>query len=305
MSLDMCVLGSGSGGNSTVIRAPRGTFLLDAGFGPRTTAERMCGGGGGMSGGLGVDVPDIAAIVLTHLDHDHFNKNWLQTIVKRGIRLFCAAARVGDILESAEAEEVERRRVEKHWGVGPLCELVTGFEGAFSPVPGVLLEPLALAHDAEGSHGFIISAGGYRIGFATDLGHVPAELIERFCGVDVLALESNYDLEMERSSERPWFLKNRVMGGRGHLSNEEAFAAVRAILDKTHATCGEDRLPQYVVLLHRSRECNCPELLQKLFSEDSRIAQILTLTHQDERTGWLRPHRPRTYVAEQLVLSWG
>ena len=105
MSLEMCVLGSGSGGNSTVIRAPRGSFLLDAGFGPRTTAQRMCGGTGG---GLGVDLPDISAIVLTHLDHDHFNKNWLQTIIKRGIRVFCASSRVQDILESPEAEEAEQ-----------------------------------------------------------------------------------------------------------------------------------------------------------------------------------------------------
>jgi phosphoribosyl 1,2-cyclic phosphodiesterase len=303
MSLEMCVLGSGSGGNSTVIRAPRGTFLLDAGFGPRTTAQRMCGGGRGAN--LGVDVPDIAAIVLTHLDHDHFNKNWLQTIVKRGIPVFCASSRVRDILESAEAEAVERRRIDKHWGVGPLRDLVTGFDAPFSPVPGVSLHPLAFAHDAEGSHGFVISAGGYRIGFATDLGRVTEELVEQFCGVDVLALEANYDPEMERTSERPWFLKNRVMGGRGHLSNEEALTAVRAILDKTQATCGPDRLPRHVVLLHRSRECNCPRLVEKLFSQDPRIAQILTLTHQEERTLWLRPHRPRAGCAEQLMLAWG
>ncbi len=307
MSLEMCVLGSGSGGNSTVIRSPQGVFLLDAGFGPRTTAQRMGTAGGRETRGaeLGVDTSDISAIVLTHLDHDHFNKNWLQTIVKQRIRLFCAAGKVRELLHSAEAHDVERRRIEKHWEAPPLQTLVVGFTGEFSPVPGVSLHPLALAHDAAGSHGFVISAGSYRIGFATDLGHVPDSLLNDFCGVDVLALESNYDPEMERASERPWFLKNRVMGGRGHLSNEEALAAIIEILDRTQARCGADRLPRYVVLLHRSRECNCPILMEKLFRRDPRIAQTLLLTHQDERTGWLRPHRPRASVAEQLSLAWG
>ncbi len=88
MSLEMCVLGSGSGGNSTVVRSAWGSFLIDAGFGPRVTAERMCGERDGRRGGIGVDVSDVSAIVLTHLDHDHFNTNWLQTILKRGIRVY-------------------------------------------------------------------------------------------------------------------------------------------------------------------------------------------------------------------------
>jgi len=299
MSLEMCVLGSGSGGNSTVVRSPWGTFLIDAGFGPRTTAQRMCGGGG-----IGVDVPDISAIVLTHLDHDHFNKNWLQTIVKRGIRVFCARKRIREIIDSSEARDVETKRIAKRWSETPLADLVTGFDAEFEPVRGVRMDPIEFPHDEEGSHGFVMSCDNYRVGFATDLGHVPPELIERFCGVDVLALESNYDPEMEESSDRPWYLKQRVMGGRGHLSNEQALAAVQAILDRTQQTCGPDRLPRHIVLLHRSRECNCPKLVHEIFTQDARIAQVLTLTHQQERTGWLSVRRPRAQIARQLALAW-
>ena len=61
MSLELCVLGSGSSGNSTVVRSAWGTFLLDAGFGPRTTAQRLHG--------IGLSLHDLSAIVLTHLDH--------------------------------------------------------------------------------------------------------------------------------------------------------------------------------------------------------------------------------------------
>jgi phosphoribosyl 1,2-cyclic phosphodiesterase len=296
MSLELCVLGSGSAGNSTVVRSPWGTFLVDAGFGPRTTAQRMHG--------IGLGPEDLAAIVLTHLDHDHFNPNWLQTVVKYGIRIYCAAGRVRELLHSPEVRDLEMKLLAKRYAGRSFAELVVGFDEAFEPVRNVRLEPLSLAHDSEGSHGFLIECDGYRVGFATDLGHVPAALIERFCGVDVLALESNYDPEMQRSSDRPWFLKQRIMGGRGHLSNDQALEAVRSILDRTLATCGPGHLPRHIVLLHRSRQCNCPDLVRKLFARDPRIGPILTLTHQGERTPWLSAGRPRAQVVQQLQLAF-
>ena len=188
----------------------------------------------------------------------------------------------------------------------PLKSLVMPFgeEVAFEPVPGVSLGAVKLAHDEAGSHGFVLECEGYKAGFATDLGRVPEVLIEKFCGVDLLAMESNYDPEMEEHSSRPTFLKQRVMGGSGHLSNGQALAAIQAILDRTVATCGPDRLPRHIVLLHRSRECNCPKLLRKLFAADPRIAQVLTLTHQEERTPWLTTRRLRAQAVEQLRLSW-
>ena len=65
------------------------------------------------------------------------------------------------------------------------------------------------------------------------------------------------------------------------------------------------RLPAHIVLLHRSRECNCPALVRKLFSRDARIADRLTLAEQFERSEWLRPSPLRPLVGEQLVLGWG
>jgi len=299
MSLELCILGSGSAGNSTVVRSPRGTFLIDAGFGPRTTAQRMHGIPGG-----GVDLAHISAIVLTHLDHDHFNKNWLQTILKLNIKIFCHSPRMREILNSPEAIDAQEKLLAKHIPVPPLKNLVVGFDEPFQPVPNVTLHPVQLAHDTTGSHGFLLQCDGYSAGFATDLGHVPETLIEKFCGVDLLALESNYDPDMEKNSSRPYFLKQRVMGGSGHLSNNQALAAIQSILDRTLATCGPDRLPRHIVLLHRSRECNCPKLLQKLFTTDPRIAQVLTLTHQEERTPWLTTRRLRAQVVEQLQLAF-
>src|SRR5262249_30759007 len=101
---------------------------------------------------------------------------------------------------------------------------------------------------------------------------------------------------------RPWFLKRRIMGGSGHLSNAQALAAIRAILNRCEAT--GSRLPAHVVLLHRSAECNCPDLLRELFCKDARIAKRLTLAEQSSRTGWLKPSPVAPAIGQQLSLQW-
>ena len=129
---------------------------------------------------------------------------------------------------------------------------------------------------------------------------MPDDLVEQFCDLDVLAIESNYDPKMQRDSGRPWFLQRRITGGRGHLSNEQALAAVRRIFARCESA--GRRLPAHVVLLHRSRQCNCPRLLRQLFSQDPRIAARLTLAEQYERSEWLRPRPAPPLVGEQLSL---
>lgn len=214
MSLELCVLGSGSSGNCAMIRTPAGVVLMDAGLGPRTVAGRMRG--------TGVSVRDVRAIVLTHLDYDHFNSNWGRAIVSGGIRVHCHVERV----------EAVRERV----GGGPdgvaVIDLIRPFEGAFEPLAGLWFHPFSLAHDAEGSHGFVVEGFGGRVGYATDLGHVPAGLVDHFADLSVLCIEANYEPRMQMESGRPIFLKRRIMGGAGHLSNQQAFEAVRRIFNR-------------------------------------------------------------------------
>jgi phosphoribosyl 1,2-cyclic phosphodiesterase len=282
--LELCVLGSGSAGNSSAITGGGvdGVVLIDAGLGPRVAGQRLARP---RTHGRRFGVADVRAIVLTHLDSDHFNINWIATLKKYEIPVYCHASRVDDLVFRTNTRGI---RVD-----------IRPFNGNFEPVRGITLDPIAFAHDAEGSHGFVIEGGGVRIGYATDLGQVPEGLLEHFCDLDLLAIESNYDRQMQMDSPRPWFLKNRIMNGHGHLSNEQAYTLVRKLF--TTCECAGKRLPRHVVLLHRSRECNCPDLLQKFFARDSRIAARLTLSHQDEPTEWLRAG---AMAGEQMVLSW-
>jgi phosphoribosyl 1,2-cyclic phosphodiesterase len=284
MSMELCVLASGSSGNCSVVRTPTGVFLIDCGIGPRVTAGRLIG--------TGVSLSQVAAVCLTHLDRDHFNPAWAATLIHRQIRVYCPADRVHELLGYVNDEQ--------------LRPLVVPFQQEpFEPLPGVIGKTLRLAHDRTGSHAFHFSSEHGSIGYATDLGNVPETLTDHFCGVDLLAIESNYDPHMQRTSGRPLFLQKRIMGGGGHLSNEQSFKAVRAIFDR----CGRrgHALPRQVVLLHRSRQCNCPDLLKNLFSADSRVAPRLVLSEQFERTDWLSATRSKPWVGEQLhfILSEG
>jgi phosphoribosyl 1,2-cyclic phosphodiesterase len=255
-------------------------LLIDAGIGPRTLAKRM--------DGTGCALADIQAIVLTHLDRDHFSLAWIATILRRQIPVFVHQQRIEEFLSLACDFNLSVRTFDNR---------------DFSPLPGLVFTPLALAHDQAGSHGFVIAGFGGRIGYATDLGRVPVYLLAAFEELDILAIESNYDPQMQLASARPYFLKQRIMGGSGHLSNAQALAAVRQVLDRADAR--RNRLPSRIVLLHRSRQCNCPKLLQRLFASDQRIAPRLVLAEQYERTEWLRPVEVAPHVGEQLVMSWG
>lgn len=262
-----------------MVRCPGGLALIDIGIGPRSAAGRMAG--------TGVLPDQIRAICLTHLDRDHFNPNWLRTIRKQGIALYC--------------HQSCARAIRSQTRSGELGSLLHPFDGAgFEPLEGLHFHPIALEHDQSGSHGFVVEGFGARIGYATDLGRVPDRLLECFCDLDVLGLESNYDPQMQLNSNRPWFLKERIMSGQGHLSNQQAFDAICAILDRCQKIGA--RLPAHIVLLHRSRECNCPRRMRELFRRDPRIAPRLLIAEQSSRTGWLGARRT---AARSLVRATG
>lgn len=261
--LSVCVLGSGSSGNSTAVRLGNATMLIDAGFGPRATAKRL--------DGTGLDVADIRAVCLTHLDRDHLSPNWLAFLLRKSIKLYVHSRHVQSLYRIDGA-----RLLHKAGLLQPV------HDQAFEPIDGLHTRGVTLPHDRKGTMGLLLESAAGRIGYATDLGRVPDELIERFVGVDLLAIESNYDPRMQLLSARPAMLKQRIMGGHGHLSNQQAFEAVRRIVDR----CPRGG-PRHVVLLHRSRQCNSPEMVMKTFAQDRRLSHRLHLAEQHDRTGWL------------------
>jgi phosphoribosyl 1,2-cyclic phosphodiesterase len=280
MSLALSILASGSAGNSSAVRTAGGTVLLDCGIGPRVAAARMKN--------LAITPADLSGICLTHIDSDHFNPAWVETIISQKIILYCHESHVDALRNSAKNPQLEG--------------FIQPFgDRAFCPIAGLQVRSIRLPHDVLGSYAFVLDGHGGRIGYATDLGHSGMDLIRRFDDLTLLAIESNYDPHLQRTSSRPEFLKRRITGGRGHLSNEEAFQTVTKILDRAQSR--RRPLPRHVVLLHRSRQCNCPKIVRNLFSRDARLASRLVLAEQDRATNWL-PARGEESNQTQLELQW-
>jgi phosphoribosyl 1,2-cyclic phosphodiesterase len=113
------------------------------------------------------------------------------------------------------------------------------------------LSPFTIPHDAADPVGFVFSAEGVRMAFATDLGYITPNVKAQLRRVDLLLLESNHDLEMLRDGPYPWQVKQRVLSRVGHLSNEAA---------ADFLCSGYDGQAAYVILAHLSESNNLPEL---------------------------------------------
>lgn len=280
----LCVLASGSAGNCSVLRVGDRLILIDAGLSPRRTRRAIAD--------LGLASVPIAAVVLTHLDDDHYHAGWPSAL----------GAETTVYMHRSHAGRARRE--------GRLPRRADVFAEPFEPVPGLVFAPTLIAHDSLGAAAFRVELGGVpTLGFATDIGRVSETLVAGLRGVDVLAIESNYCPRLQLASSRPDFLKRRIMGGSGHLSNEQCRDAVAAIAPRRH-----------VVLLHLSRECNAPELAaahhagapyRLTITSQLRASEWIALSHGPRAT--VRPSgptprplasRPRLVIAEPTPMLW-
>ena len=253
----LCVLASSSSGNCSVLALP-GPFhprvvLLDLGLGPKQLRQALRA--------IGLDTSFVTDVVLTHLDLDHFRVPTLRQLPK--------AARLR--LHRRHLGRAEKLNALIHRRTEPFDDR------PFSPLPGREFAAELMDHDAHGSAAFRIDleheARCASIGWATDLGRPSRRLTDHLAGVDVLAIESNYCPQMQQESDRPAFLKRRIMEGAGHLSNAEAADAVRTIAPRRH-----------VVLLHLSRQCNTAQLAAEPHKAEP---YDLTIARHDGPTPWL------------------
>lgn len=280
MTFAFSVLGSGSGGNATVLALQDDSgrerlVLVDCGLSPRATKKRLAE--------LGMSIAEITDILLTHLDQDHFRPTWVRTVEAHGINV-----------------HVHKRHRTRAVASGLSGRALHLFQDEIDLGPSTRAEAVLFAHDQLGTAGFIVEHDGRRLGFATDLGRVPNVLHDRFRDLDALAIESNYDRELQVTSARPEFLKRRIMGGAGHLSNDESLDAVLALAPASEL--------QHIVTLHLSRQCNHANLVQRLYAARApHLLDKLTITSQHQPTPRLQVEMPSDGVrrrrdGEQLAL---
>lgn len=223
--LELCTLASGSSGNSLLVTDGRTHVLVDAGI----SCRRICTG----LKELGVEPKELAGVLITHEHSDHISG--LTTLTKQLKLPVYASPGTGRQLcyRIAFLEELLRP-------VAP---------GEGFSVGGLAIESFPTSHDAAESVGYALSAGGRKAAVVTDLGYVTGAVLRGIRGADLLVAEANHDVEWVQSGPYPYHLKARILGDRGHLSNEAgAELAALAVESGTRA----------VVLAHLSRENNTP-----------------------------------------------
>jgi phosphoribosyl 1,2-cyclic phosphodiesterase len=223
--MQICVLGSGSGGNCTYVSTGRVSILIDVGFGSRSLARRWRE--------TGLDGRNIAGVFLTHGHCDHFS-GVLAFASERGIPVFLTAGTLTDVpaLEQLPAMEILR----------PGCPVAMG---------DLCVTPFAISHDASEPVGFRLEAAGIAGALATDLGEITPEVALALQDCDWLVLESNHDENLLRLGSYPWPLKQRLLSRIGHLSNQ-ALAAFLSHSFDGHAA--------HILLAHLSQQNNHPLL---------------------------------------------
>ena len=262
------VIASGSGGNLSILTLQRRDLpprhvCIDLGIGPRTLARRLD------EHAPDVRLEDVAAVLITHPDGDHLRSTWRRTLESTGWPVFAAPSHHAALATMAAPARLLRPLADGGREVPILADVVTATT-ALAP------------HDDHGSTVIRLrvrtTRGDLRIRWATDVGRPTDEMRSLLSDCEVLGVESNYDAELQAASPRPPFLKARITGGHGHLSNAQALDLVRSLATGT--------TPDRIVLLHLSRECNDIDLVRDLWhGHDPNLAGRTHVAEQDRPIG--------------------
>ena len=229
-------IASGSGGNCSLLTLSGRNFLIDCGVSHRRMSAVLAE--------QGLKPQDIEAVLLTHLHSDHVSAlpAWYRL---SDLRFVATNYTLKSIVEHLGVKQEIGRRF---FGFNPGEAYTSG---------DVLVKPFVVSHDAPETVGLVFESCDARFVYLTDVGEAESDFSAHCSGADLLFLEANHEPEMVLSSSYPTFLKRRILGPRGHLSNEQSLSFLT----------GLHELPKKVVFGHLSRNNNAPEKLEERIGE--------------------------------------
>jgi ribonuclease BN (tRNA processing enzyme) len=278
MAVQFAVLASGSLGNSTLIRAGGAGLLIDLGVGPRALGERLAS--------VGAKWDTVAAAILTHTHGDHVEDSTLHGMARRHIPFYVHEGHVPALRLYSGFAALEQAGLTRVYDDRP-----------FLTPNGVRVESVELRHDGGPTFGFRVEAKEHRgkrsvaIGYMADTGSWSIAMADALAEVDVLGVEFNHDVELQRNSDRHPRLIARNLGDRGHLSNRQGAEFVAEVLARSGRSA-----PRHLVLLHLSGQCNRPNIAIKtareaIRSSGRRIVVHAALQAPPHPNLWLEPAR--------------
>jgi phosphoribosyl 1,2-cyclic phosphodiesterase len=247
MSLYITSLNSGSNGNCYYVGNQHEAILIDAGLSCRETETRMMR--------LGLPMNRIKAIFVSHEHSDH----------TRGVGVITRKHRI-PVYFSPLTHENSRLHLD--------TSLIRYFDSNIPvSIGGLSINAFPKFHDASEPHSFTVTGNGITIGVLTDLGSVCEHVITNFSQCHAAFLEANYDEEMLENGSYPVYLKNRIRGDHGHLSNLQSLE-----LFITHKA----PFMSHLLLSHLSQDNNNPRLVHELFSRHAVGTHIAIASRHQE-----------------------
>lgn len=247
MSVYITSLNSGSNGNCYYIGNDEEAVLIDAGLSCRETERRM--------ERLGLTLDKVKAVFISHEHTDHI----------RGLAVLSKKYQLPVYITRATLSG-SRLSLPPH--------LVYEYhESGNHTIGNFTVIPFRKFHDAADPHSFMVTYSGIKIGIFTDIGIVCDQLKHYFSQCHAAFLEANYDEVLLENGGYPYHLKNRIRGGKGHLSNKQALALFM------------EHRPAYMshlLLSHLSRDNNDPVLVEQLFSGNAGKTQVIIASRYAE-----------------------
>ena len=247
-------LQSGSNGNCIYVEAAGVRLLFDAGISGLSAERRLAA--------HSIDIREVDALLISHDHTDHISHSGIFQR-KYGMPVH--------VTKRTLAAALERKKLGK---LHTVCHFRPGGVLDFGRVR---VETVPTTHDATEGVGFVVDDGRRRLGILTDLGHVFEGLTDTVSTLDALFIESNYDPGMLACGPYPAYLKDRIAGSSGHISNSEC-----ARLIKEHGGA-----LRWACLGHLSEQNNTPELTRRTHREILERSFPLHIASRYEASGVL------------------
>ena len=226
----LCSIASGSSGNCIYVGSDATHLLVDVGISGKKIESGL--------NSLGLGGNDLDGILITHEHSDHIS----------GLGVL---ARKYEIPIYATRGTITAIRRTKNLGNLDDDLFREIKEDSKFTIKDLTVNPMRISHDAAQPAAYRFSYGSQKVAVCTDLGIYNDYTVECLKGMDALLIEAHHDVNMLQVGPYPYYLKQRILGDRGHLSNENSGRLLSRIL--------HDRL-QAIVLGHLSKENNLPEL---------------------------------------------
>ncbi|MBT8037147.1 MAG: MBL fold metallo-hydrolase [Verrucomicrobiae bacterium] len=254
----MAVLGSGSGGNATLVSCGDTHILVDAGLSAKQLTLRM--------EMLGVVPDQLDAILLTHEHSDH--ARGVDVLLRKRDLSVYANARTREALSHKMKSSISWRIFQsgQQFDLGDLS-----------------IQAFKIPHDAAEPVGFVVTGQETQLGMVSDVGHVTHLMREHLRGSDAIYIEANYDQTLlDQDTRRPWSTKQRICSRHGHLSNEQTAELLGEI------ACEKLKC---VMLCHLSSDCNCPDIATQAIGKSltqSGLPNVdIRCAHQHQPSDWI------------------